>query len=73
MLRAASPQLDDMIIGEPGERAQAIRGFHRRKTGLLPPATIWLPHLGSGRDGTLERIESADCEARLWRMMHNTA
>ena len=55
----SNPDLDDRIIGEPSERVQAIRGFHRNPNNVLPLATIWLPHLAPGRFAALEKIRAS--------------
>lgn len=59
ILVASDPDLDARIVGEPGERAQAIRGYPRNLPGIRPPATIWLPHLAPGRFSTLEKIRNS--------------
>lgn len=60
LMIASNPELDAEIVGEPTERAQAIRGFgqDRSNTELLP-ATIWLPHLAPRRHSTLQKIRAS--------------
>ena len=59
ILVASDPDLDDRIVGEPSERAQAIRGYQRKLAGIKNAATIWLPHLAPGRDRVLEKVRSS--------------
>ncbi len=60
LMIASNPELDAQIVGEPTERAQAIRGFGQvtGDTDLLP-ATIWLPHLAPRRHSTLQKIRAS--------------
>lgn len=60
-LIASNPELDASIVGEPGEKVQAVRGFsgNSGRETELPKARIWLPQLAHKRRGALERIKTS--------------
>ncbi len=60
LLVASQPELDALIVGEPAERVQAVRGFtgNASTDSEYPKAKIWLPHLAPKRRTALEKIQA---------------
>lgn len=61
LMIASNPEMDISIVGEPGEKVQAVRGFagNAGREGEYPKARIWLPQLAKKRGAALERIKAS--------------
>ncbi len=61
LMIASNPEMDVSIVGEPGEKVQAVRGFagNAGRESEYPKARIWLPQLAKKRGAALERIKAS--------------
>lgn len=61
LMIASNPEMDVSIVGEPGEKVQAVRGFagNSGRETEHPKARIWLPQLAKKRGAALERIKAS--------------